>query len=184
MTHAFSPVALVVIDIQAPFLKACANSENIIRRTSFAIKAARLLDLEIIVTEQVPDKLGPTLLELLEAAGEPTTFSKTAFSAMRAEGFSEYLQDKGIHHLLLTGIETPICLYQTTIDALAEDMLDVTLLSDCITARKPADAAVALQALTEGGAHCLPSETVFYSMLGDATHPRFKDFTTLVKEYT
>ncbi|HBR95505.1 MAG TPA: isochorismatase, partial [Opitutae bacterium] len=30
-------------------------------------------------------------------------------------------------------------------------------------------------------AHVLPSETIFYSLLGSAEHPQFKAFTQLVK---
>jgi hypothetical protein len=51
-----------------------------------------------------------------------------------------------------------------------------------VTGRRSADGLTCLEALRAAGAHVLPTETVFYAMLGDATHPRFRAFTELVKQ--
>ena len=40
-----------------------------------------------------------------------------------------------------------------------------------------------MDALARSGVHLLPSETIFYSLLHDAGHPFFKEFTKLVKKY-
>jgi len=66
-------------------------------------------------------------------------------------------------------------------DALREGM-GVTILSDAVEARRPEDAVTCLEALRAAGAHILPTETVFYAMVGDATHPQFRAFTELVKQ--
>lgn len=177
-----SRLALLVLDMQPAFLKAIEGSDVCLQRTLFAVKAAKLLGIRVFFTEQVPDKLGATDASLLEAAGEGApVFGKTSFSAMRAEGVPAFLEDKGVEHLLIAGIETPICLYQTCVDA-AQDDLDVTVLSDCATGRRAEDCMHVEQTLRENGTHWMPSETVFYSMLGDATHPLFKNFTKLVKD--
>jgi hypothetical protein len=57
------------------------------------------------------------------------------------------------------------------------------VLSDAVGARRSEDAATCLAALRQAGAHVLPSETVFYSLLRDATHPFFKNYTKLVKSH-
>ena len=85
-------------------------------------------------------------------------------------------------HLLICGLETQICVYQTALDALRAG-LHVTILSDAVGARRPADAAVCLDALGRAGAHVLPGETVFYALLGDVQHPFFKTYTQLVKSH-
>lgn len=177
---ALLPVALLVLDMQAGFLKAVEAADPLLRRVGFAVSAARLLGIEVIFTEQVPDKLGATDASLAVLAPGAKVFAKTAFSALGAEGLTDYLRSRGIAHLLVAGIETPICVYQTATEALRE-AFDVTLLSDALGARRSADAAVALQALREAGAHVLPAETVFYSILQDAAAPRFREFTQLVK---
>ena len=60
--------------------------------------------------------------------------------------------------------------------------MGVTILSDAVEARRPEDACTCLEALRAAGAHILPTETVFYAMVGDATHPQFRAFTELVKQ--
>ena len=77
-------------------------------------------------------------------------------------------------------MEGPICVHQTAVQALAEDM-GVTLLGDAIGARRPGDQAMAFEALRRAGAHVLPVETVLYSLMGDSEHPRFREIASLVK---
>ncbi|MFZ9201901.1 MAG: isochorismatase family protein [Opitutales bacterium] len=175
------PAALLVIDAQPPFLAAVHEGEAVRRRCHLAVASARLLGLPVLFTEQVPAKLGGTDPELLAAAGATAaTFAKGAFSALAADGLRERLVSLGVDHLLLVGVEGPICVYQTATEALGEG-LGVTLLADAIGARRPGDQDVVLAALRHGGAHVLPVESVFYAMVGGAEHPQFKAFTALVK---
>lgn len=175
------PAALLVIDAQPPFLGAVAGGDQVSRRVRLAIGAARLLGLPVLLTEQVPAKLGGTEPGLLAAAGEGApVFAKDAFSALAAPGLLAALRDLGVDHLLLAGVEGPICVHQTAVQVLAEGM-GVTLLADAIGARRPDDQAVALAALRQAGANVLPVETVFYALLGRADHPQFRAFTALVK---
>lgn len=175
------PAALLVIDAQPLFLDAVAEGRTVRSRCRLAIASARLLGLPVFFTEQVPAKLGGTDPELVAAAGDGApVFPKDAFSALASPGLLAALRDLGADHLLLTGVEGPICVHQTAVHAMAEG-LGVTLLTDAIGARRPADQAVVLQALRHAGAHVLPVETVFYALLGGAGHPHFKAFTALVK---
>ncbi|MBC8010790.1 MAG: isochorismatase family protein, partial [Burkholderiales bacterium] len=93
------------------------------------------------------------------------------------------LRDQRIEHLLLVGLETPVCIYQTALSALAEGF-QVTVLSDAVAARRADDHAACLAALRHVGVHVLPVETVFYALLHDAAHPLFRTFTALVKAHT
>lgn len=174
---------LVCIDLQEAFLKAIPDSQRLVRRCSFAIEAARGLGLPVVFTEQVPQKLGATLPTLAALAPEAAACGKSSFSALGDHGIRERLLETcHADHLILVGLETPICVYQTAVDALRSQVA-VTLLSDCLGARRDDDARTALVALERAGVNVLPSETVFYSMLGDTGHPFFRDFTRLVKHY-
>jgi nicotinamidase-related amidase len=174
--------ALLVVDVQPSFLRVMPAGEACLRRCRLAVGAARLLGLPVFFTEQVPAKLGPTHPELLGAAGaDLRVFGKTAFSALAAPGLSEALRQGGITHLLLAGLEGPVCIHQTAVAALRAE-LGVTLLVDAITERRPEDGAACLAALRHAGATVLPVETVFYALLGDAADPRFRAFTELVKQ--
>lgn len=176
--------ALLCLDMQPVFVRAVAGGAEVLRRCQFAVAAARLLGIPVAFTEQVPGKLGgtdPSLLALVEA---PRVYAKDAFSALAAGGPlpGPLGPGGGAEHLLLCGVETPICVYQTAVDALQRG-LAATILADCVGARREGDARLCLDALARAGAHILPAETVFYSILGGAGHPLFRPYTELVKKH-
>lgn len=174
--------ALLVVDMQDVFLDAIPESGALLDRCCFAVEAAGLLGVRTFYTTQVPEKLGDLNGGLASLEEEPVIFPKTAFSGLRAAGLKEALAKAEVDHLILAGLETPICVYQTAIDATNDD-LSVTILSDCIGGRRSDDRGPVLNALSQSGCHLLPSETVFYSIVGEAGHPAFKEFTKLVRKY-
>jgi len=171
---------LLAVDIQTGFLPLLPDSGALIRRCSFALEAAQLLGFGVGITEQVPEKLGPTVPELRALAPKAPLWTKSAFSAWGVPELPKHLSESGITSLLLAGLETPICIYQTARDALAAG-IDVTVLADCVQARRPADAQAALAELARLGARVLALEAVCYDWLQDARHPQFRSFTQLVK---
>ena len=177
-------LALLLVDVQDAFLRALpAGGHDLTRRCAFAAASARLLGIPTALTEQAPAKLGPTTALLREAAGpDAPAFAKTGFSAFAAEGLGEWLRERAITHLLVAGLEVPICIYLTVLDALAADF-EVTLLADATGGRRAEDFPPVWRQLETAGARLLPSETIIYSILRDASHPRFRDFTALVKQY-
>jgi nicotinamidase-related amidase len=174
---------LLCVDMQPVFVSAVASGEQVRRRCEFAVAAAVGLGVPVAFTEQVPQKLGHTAPELLDLAPQAEVWSKNTFSALADEGIRDALfRQRDVQHLLICGIETPICVYQTAIAALAEH-LQVTILSDAVGARREPDARACLDALARAGAHVLPSETVFYSLLREVSHPFFRAYTQLVKSH-
>lgn len=181
MSAPIQHLGLLCIDLQDSFLKAIPERDALLRRCRFALDAAKLLGVSVAATEQLPEKLGATHADLSTAWPEHTpVFPKSAFSALEAEGLHRWIESNQIDHLLLIGIEVPICIYQTAVQALGED-LGVTLLSDCVGQRRSEDREAVFQQLLVMEAHILPAETIFYSLLGDAEHPNFRDYTKLVK---
>jgi nicotinamidase-related amidase len=174
---------LLCVDMQPVFIHAVVDGEQVRRRCEFAVSAAAGLGIPIAFTEQVPEKLGNTAPELLELAPQASVWGKNTFSALADEGVRDaLLRQRDVQHLVLCGIETPICVYQTAIAALAEG-LHVTVLHDAVGARRPRDAQASLDALARSGAHVLPAETVFYALLRDVSHPFFRAYTKLVKAF-
>lgn len=177
-------IALIVLDVQDTFLDVIPKGKELLRRCGFAVEAASLLGLELIYTEQYPDKLGGTNATLLAAGlGNARCFSKKTFSAFGALGFTDFLKEKDLEHILIAGLETSICVYQTIMDAMRND-LEVTMLSDCVAGRRDEDSYAIVGSLQNSGCHRLPSETIFYSMLQSAEDPRFKQFNDIVKKYS
>ena len=168
---------LLCIDMQPVFIRAVAEGENVLARCQFAVASAAGLGIPVAFTEQVPAKLGPTDPALLSLLASPKVHPKDIFSARGA-----FPGEPGLEHLILCGVETSVCVYQTAVDALQAG-LAVTILCDCVGARRRDDARACLEALARAGAHVLPAETVFYSILGGTKHPFFKAYTQLVKKH-
>jgi nicotinamidase-related amidase len=174
---------LLCVDMQPVFVNAIADGERVQRRCEFVVQAAAGVGVPMAFTEQVPQKLGGTAPELLQVAPQAAVWAKNTFSALADEAIREaLLRHRDIQHLLICGIETPVCVYQTAIAGLA-DGLQVTVLSDAVGARRRDDAAACLFALGRQGVHVLPAETVFYALLRDVGHPFFRAYTQLVKAY-
>lgn len=173
---------LLCVDLQPVFIGVMSAPDQLVRRVSFAIEAAQGLNLPVIFTEQVPQKLGGTMPDLLGLVPQPKVLGKTAFSALGDTVIRDTLRQEAVRHLVLCGLETPVCVYQTAVDALAAGYT-VTVLSDAISSRREADAQTVLAALRHLGIKVLPAETFFYVQLGGAQHPFFKTYTQLVKKY-
>ena len=174
---------LLCIDMQPVFVRAVADGPRILRRCQFAVSAARGLGIAAAFTEQVPEKLGAADPGLVSLAGEREVHAKAQFSALApGSPVLAAVGERAIGHVAICGVETPICVYQTAVDALRAG-LEVTVLSDCVGARREEDARACLESLARSGARILPAETFFYGVLGSATHPFFREFTELVKKY-
>ena len=88
MNPSHNCVALLLLDFQKPFLKTINPADQFVTRTQFAIEAAQLFGIEIIATEQNPEKLGHTAPAIKSSLNTPPqVFSKMDFSAFGAEGF-------------------------------------------------------------------------------------------------
>jgi nicotinamidase-related amidase len=185
MSDTFCPFAgamLLCVDMQPVFLAEIADAARIRQRVSFSIECARILGLHVAFTEQAPQKLGATAPELLALAPKAHQFAKSTFSALADDGIRDALRSLNVEHIILCGIETPICIYQTALDAI-DAHFQVTILTDATGGRRPEDNQPCLHSLIRAGAYVLPSEAVFYSILGGAQHPQFKTFNEAVKNY-
>lgn len=174
-------LALLVVDAQSVLLNAIPGGDALGDSCRFVAAAAHAMGIRTAFCEQRPDKLGGTRPDILAAAPGAPVFAKSTFSAFGEEGVAEWLREHEIAHVLVAGLETPICVYQTVLGAMAEG-LDVTVLTDAVGGRRPEDHAAALRALEKKSeCHLLPSEAIFYSILGDASHAAFKPVSALVK---
>ncbi len=175
-------LGMILIDLQPPFLNMFPQGQSVLHRCRFACQVAHAFGLPILFTEQNPNKLGITDASLLGEIGasEYPRIGKQSFSAFQSNAVLEWIKEHELSHLLLAGLETHICLYLSALDA-SEMEVDVTVLSDCIGGRMPEQDATVFAALRAAGVHILPSETVFYSLLGSADHPQFRNLSRLVR---
>jgi nicotinamidase-related amidase len=173
--------ALAVIDMQEAFRSVMPDFGEVASRIAKAVRGARLLEVPVIVTEQYPKGLKHTAEEIIpHLPKEPATIEKMCFSSCGADAFQSELISRNIKQVLVCGIEAHICVAQTVLDLLARG-LEVHLLVDCITSRKPESKEVALARLTQAGAVPSNLEMALFEMMRTADAPQFKAVQSLIK---
>lgn len=173
--------ALAIIDMQEAFRPFIVDFAETAGRIAVAARAAQLLDVPILITEQYPPGLGRTAAEVqaaLPAGLQPV--EKTVFSCCGAPGFVAQLEATGARQILLCGIEAHICVNQTAHDLLARGY-QVHLLTDGITSRAAHNKEVALAKMQQSGALLSTVEMALFELLRDAQHEQFKAIQKLIR---
>ncbi|HVG39600.1 MAG TPA: isochorismatase family protein, partial [Pyrinomonadaceae bacterium] len=135
----------------------------------------------ILVTEQYPRGLGHTVEEIKAALPSAVTpLEKTAFSACGAAGFTNYLQQSSVQQIIVCGVETHVCVNQTTHDLLDRGY-QVHVLADAVASRAPEDKQIAFAKMQAGGALLSSTEMALFELLRDASHAQFKAVQQLIK---
>ncbi|MCF7816642.1 MAG: isochorismatase family protein [Kiritimatiellales bacterium] len=171
---------LLFIDVQGKLHELMHEKEVLDGNLEKMIRCAQLLEVPIVGTEQIPEKLGPTnepFKSLLE--GVPM-MGKSAFSCCGEPAFMAAFQALGKRQAMLVGIESHVCVYQTAIDLL-EAGIEVFVVADAVSSRVPENKALALQAMRDAGAKIIPTETALFALLRDAADPRFKTLLKFIK---
>ena len=178
---------LVLVDIEEKLTRVMYERDALVSSLCQLTASAKALGLPIIQVEQLPDKMGPTipeLRELLEDVTEP--IAKCAFSCVASPEFRDALAATGRRQVLLAGIETHICVYQTAM-GLGEDY-EVQVVTDAVSSRTAANKVAALARLRQAAAGVLPRhiymttvEMAVFEMLHTAEHPAFRDILRIIK---
>jgi len=175
-----SQAVVLAMDLQPRLLSSIDHATSIVDSTSILLRTAEILKTPIIVTEQVPEKLGQSVPELLNYVNRYKTITKDSFSAFLCSGFCKEISNLKTEKLIITGIETSICVFLTAIDALRKN-IRVTVISDCVGSRRKKDGEDCLQQLRSHGAEVLPLETFLFQNLESSIHPNFREISGLIK---
>jgi nicotinamidase-related amidase len=171
---------LVVIDIQGPLAQKMHDKASCYESVIKMIKGAQVLNVPIIVTEQIPQKLGHTLPEIasLFSAFQPIT--KVSFSCWGEKVFAEKLRATSRKQILLTGIESHVCVYQTALE-LKSLGYDVYLVSDCISSRTAENKSIAIARMTGEGVKLTSAEMALFELMKTAEAEKFREVAKVVK---
>lgn len=171
---------LVVVDVQGKLAQLMVDKESLFKNVRILIQAAQILEIPIVWCQQVPEALGPTIPEIAELLTGSEPIDKACFSCCGEERFTAELNALGREQILLCGIETHVCIYQTAMD-LMEGGLDITIISDAVSSRTEQNRQVALRRLSDEGANISSTEMALFELLETARHPRFREIARLVK---
>jgi nicotinamidase-related amidase len=170
---------LLLVDVQEKLLPKIFDQIALVRNIRFLLDGAKLLQIPAQATEQYPRGLGPTVAELIGYF--PARPDKTAFSSCACPSVVEQFRRQARTKIVVTGIETHVCVLHTTLDLLAANFR-VYLPVDALGARYRLDHETALRRLEQAGAVLTTSEGCLFEWLGGSAHPQFKAASALVQE--
>ena len=173
---------LVVIDIQERLVPAMPQDVYLRLRDSVGmlISGAGLLGVPVVTTEQYPQGIGHTVPELAEACNG-TVVEKVSFGCCGEPNFMAALKETGRTQVIITGMETHVCVYQTVL-GLLEEGYHVHLVRDAICSRYKTDYLAGVANASQAGAVVTTVETVLFQMLQKSTHEQFRAISKLIKE--
>ncbi|WP_019176915.1 hydrolase [Methanomassiliicoccus luminyensis] len=171
---------LLIIDVQDRLAAVMPEKDLTVAATVRLVEGAKLMSVPIIVTEQYPRGLGPTLLAISGALPEHQKFEKLSFSCCGEAGFDEVLDGLGRKSVLIAGMEAHICVLQTALALLGKGH-DVHIARDAVCSRVEENKDVALDLMRDAGAVITTSEIALFQLLGRAGVPEFKAISALVK---
>ncbi len=172
---------LVVIDVQERMMPAIEGEEAVVANVVRLVQGARLLGLPMLVTEQYPQGLGPTVPEVRAAMGdEYRPMEKISFSACGDMTFMNHFEQAPHHTVLLCGVESHVCLYQTARD-LRNLGHNVEVVADAAGSRSRHNHEIALARLARHGVEITSVELALFEIMERADIPEFKDVQRIVK---
>ena len=176
---------LLVVDMQERLLPAMAGAEPLLHCAGILIRAAKRLDLPVLVSEQYPKGLGPTdpgLRALLGNEIEPQP--KTHFSCADDPNIRTRLQslarEQGRDQAVLLGIEAHVCVLQTAL-GLSRLGLAPFVVGDAVASRRAESRQMALDRMARDGVEIVTTEMVLFEWLGKAGTPEFKELSALIR---
>lgn len=170
---------LLVIDVQERLVPHIHDHARVVWNIRRLVDGARILGVSAAGTEQYPQGMGPTVGELAERLGPFE--QKMAFSAAACPALFRRWKDAGINKVLITGIESHVCVAQTALDLLAESWR-VYLAADAVGSRSPEDKRVALERMAQEGVVLTTTEAALFEWCVVSGTPQFKQISKLVRE--
>ena len=177
---ALNDTQLVIIDIQGKLSQIVHESERVLYNSRIMIEGCRLLGIPIVWLEQLPEKLGATHPSIAEVLTGLSPIAKSCFSAYANASFVEQLESNNRKQVVLIGIETHICVYQTAVDLLRNGY-EVFVVADAVSSRTIDNKAIGIEMIRHEGAKILSTEAVLFALMRTAEHPKFRDIAKLVK---
>ncbi len=172
--------ALLVVDVQERLLAVEPCDDRIVWNIRRLLDGATTLGVRADATEQYPEKLGPTVPQLAERITTPIV-SKLSFSCCACDEIFAEWHKRGIHRVLVCGIETHVCVQQTVLDLLAAGY-QVLIAADAVGARSAIDHEIALRRMEASGALLTTTEAALFEWCGQAGTSEFKQISALAKE--
>ncbi|MFW5698479.1 MAG: isochorismatase family protein [Planctomycetota bacterium] len=174
---------LLVVDMQERFRRAIPAidcEQDCGRNARILVAGAATLELPVLFTEQVPDKLGPTLSQLRAPCPDAPVLAKQAFSVLDDDACKQHLAAADRGTVIVAGIEAHICLL-ATVDDLLRHGYHTVVAADAIASRRGDHCSGALATMRQLGALVVPVESILFRLQRLATGASFKAISQLIR---
>lgn len=164
---------IVILDVQEKLMPVMGRKDRVVDNILKLIYLSKLYNLPLILTEQYPKWLGPTISEVKEALDTYEPLEKMHFNCCDADIFNARLKSEGFTNIILTGVESHICICLTCF-SLLEKGYNVHVPQDAIDSRTDENWHIGLELMRGAGAQVTSTETVIYQILKKAGTKEFK----------
>lgn len=174
---------LVVIDVQEKLMPVIDDHGRVLANIERLVRGCHILGVPTIVSQQYTKGLGATVAPVrraLEESGGYTPIEKMCFSADRCEAFAAQVAALDRRSVLITGVETHVCVYQTATDLLARNF-SVSIVADAVSSRTAQNRDIALQRLLLDGATVTSTEMALFELTGVSGTEEFRAISKLVR---
>ena len=143
------------------------------------IELCKLYQIPIVFTEQYPKGLGKTL-DKVKALINEEAIEKIYFSSVGEEKFANKIKEIGRQKIILTGMETHVCVLQTALELLVRDY-HVFVPFDAVCSRRKEDWRIGIELMRDAGAVISCTETLVFQILKKAGTVEFKKILEFIK---
>ncbi len=175
-----SDSVLLIIDIQGRLARIVQDSEKLISNVRILVQGMKILGVPVIVTEQYPQGLGHTVDEIAQELDGIDVIEKSAFSCCGEPAFMSALAGLGRPNVLMCGIETHVCVYQTARDLVAAGYTP-HLITDAVSSRFAENRTLGVHRIEMLGGVLTGMEMALFELLHESGTPQFKAISRLVK---
>lgn len=171
---------LLIVDIQEKLLPVMAAPDRVVENSVKLIEGFQILDAPVFVTEQYPKGIGPTAAPVKQVLGKTQIREKTTFSCCGIPDLVQTMRRKKIDQVVVCGIESHVCVWQTTMDLLHAGV-SAYVVRDAVSSRNPEDMDTAIKRMQSSGAHVTTTEMVLFELLERAGTEEFKKIMKRIK---
>lgn len=173
-------VVLLIIDIQERLVPAMKEKDTVVKNCQHLIELAKLYAIPVVVTEQYPKGLGKTVPELQSSLAEYKPIEKTSFGCCGEPVFMTELKKIGRKKVIVTGMETHVCVLQTVMGLLKDGFVP-HLVRDAVCSRNEENRDAGIEFMRDAGAVVTCTETVLFQLLKAAGSDEFKKISQRIK---
>jgi nicotinamidase-related amidase len=170
----------LIIDVQERLFPHIHENELLEKNLKTLINGLKVLEIPLLVTEQYPKGLGPTIPSVHNILNFYPVIEKISFSCCDEPVFLKSLIDSYKQNIIITGIESHVCILQTVLDLLGRNYQPV-IIEECVSSRKISDKKVALKRMKQEGAIISTLESILFELLRVSGTDQFKAISKLVK---